>query len=279
MYRFLVLVISILLFNTQVFSQDRFLSLYLGGTHYSGDLGNGGIPRQIYPAGGIGFASEINSRMLISVSLIYGKIGGNDKFSAKTKARNLSFNSHIGEGSLQFEYNLFNLYEYPVSPFFFTGVSVFNFSPYTKISGNRVFLSPLSTEGQGFISGRKKYKQTQFSIPLGAGVSWALSYNKRIAVFIGLRRTFTDYLDDVSKTYVDYATLVANRGGDAGTLAFRGDEYNGALYPVEGTQRGNPKNKDYYYFSGISFRTKLLPPKGRSNKNNKRRGSTACPVL
>jgi hypothetical protein len=62
----------------------------------------------------------------------------------------------------------------------------------------------------------------------------------------------------VSSTYVDESLLLARRGRVASDLAFRGDELktDPQPYPLAGTQRGNPKSKDLYYFSQvkISFR-------------------------
>jgi len=76
--------------------------------------------------------------------------------------------------------------------------------------------------------------------------------NVVIAYEIGLRKLFTDYLDDVSGTYVDRAKLLAARGPDAVKMAYRGGELKGgAPYPPDGTLRGNPKTKDWYYLSGI----------------------------
>jgi hypothetical protein len=275
-----LLLIFVLFCSTNLAAQSRFFNILAGGTHYSGDLGNAPIPKLIYPAGGIGFGVELNNRMLINANLFYGKMGGHDKFNTKTKERNLSFFSHIAEFSLQFEYNLFDLYEYKVTPHFFTGVGLFNYSPYTKVGDNIVYLQSLNTEGQGFVEGRKKYKTTQFSIPIGGGITWAISDNKRLSIFSGIRKTFTDYLDDVSTTYVDYNTLLNARGGNAVALAFRGDEYNGAAYPTAGPQRGNKKNKDYYYFTGVCFRMRMLPPKRRGERNQRfKKGNTACPVI
>jgi hypothetical protein len=276
-----LLLISVLFITVNCYSQNRFLNIAAGGTHYSGDLGNAGIPKLIYPAGGIGFGVELNNRMLINANLFYGKMGGHDKFNSKTKERNLSFYSHIAEFSIQFEYNLFDLYEYKVTPHFFTGVGLFNYSPYTKVGDNILYLSSLNTEGQGFVKDRKKYKTTQLSIPIGGGITWAITDNKRISIFSGIRKTFTDYLDDVSTTYVDYTTLLNAKGGNAVAMAFRGGELGtGATYPTGGTQRGNPKNKDYYYFTGVCFRMRMLPPKRRGEKNQRfKKGNTACPVI
>ncbi len=276
------LFLYLIFFSENAFSQNRFFSIYGGASHYSGDLGNDKIPKLIYPAFGAGFTVELNTRMLVNANLYNGKIGGHDKYNPKTKTRNLSFYSDLTEFSLQFQYNLFDLYDYKLTPHFFAGVGVFNFSPYTKTeSGSKVFLQKLKTEGQGYYKNRKAYKTTQFSIPFGGGITWAFGNNKRISIFTGIRKTFTDYLDDVSTTYVDRNLLLAKSGNDALVLAFREDELiASATYPLEGTPRGNPKNNDLYLFSGVTFQFRIMP--GKRNKDKPahfKKGNTACPTL
>ena len=139
-------------------------------------------------------------------------------------------------------------------------------------------LKPLSTEGQGLVAypNRDPYSLTQFAIPFGAGIKFAINESISLAWEIGLRKTFTDYLDDLSTSYVDEATLLAERGPLAADLAFRGDELKNTpgSYPADGTVRGGPDFKDWYYFSGITASYNL--PFGNSHRDNKK-GSTECP--
>ena len=151
--------------------------------------------------------------------------------------------------------------------------------PTQKIQTATLQLIRTLTEGQGFYQGRKKYKLKQFSLPIGGGVQWAITDNFRVGFVVGIRPTFTDYLDDVSTTYIDEDLLRTRRGGVAVNYAYRGDELpDGALYPVDGTQRGNPKNKDWYYFSGLTARIRLQTKSYRKQRPVKpRRASVACP--
>lgn len=243
-----------------------FTSVFGGMSNYRGDLGGKALSlSSSRPVSGVGAIFELNHRMLIRAEMNYGKIAGTDKYDLETSSRNLSFTSRITEFSLVFEYLLFDLYEYDVSPYFFAGVGTFKFSPYTtNKAGNIIFLAEQSTEGQGFYQDRKEYKLQELALPFGGGVQWALSANKRLAFEVGIRKTFTDYLDDVSTTYVSPVLLAQNKGGTAVTMAYRGAELpNAAPYPAEGSVRGNPNNKDWYVFTGLSFRISLQP-KGRA---------------
>ena len=176
------------------------------------------------------------------------------------------------------EYALLNPYEHSLAPYLFAGISNFSFNPSTKdTSGRKVFLQPLSTEGQGFYQGRKKYKLNQYSIPFGGGVKFSFSENVRLAIEVGLRKTNTDYLDDVSTTYIDQNILLLNRGQQAVDLAFRGDELKtGLSYPADATQRGG-KSKDWYYFSGITLSIRLNG-NGNGGTSSGGKSKTGCPT-
>jgi hypothetical protein len=103
----------------------------------------------------------------------------------------------------------------------------------------------LRTEGQGLpdFPERKEYKLTQLCIPFGIGARFRVSDQFSIGAEIGFRKLFTDYLDDVSNTYVDPIKLSQASGPKAIEISYRGDEVGSHYnpYPPHGTIRGNPK--------------------------------------
>ena len=272
-----------LCFNAAAFCQTHFYAtVFAGGANYKGDLGRTSFVSNARGVWGFGFLFQLNHRMYIRTEMNYGKVSGTDKFDAKTRARNLDFVSKVTEFSLSYEYVLFDLYEYKVSPYVFIGLGTFKFSPYTKNKdGKTVFLAEQSTEGQGFYKDRKDYKLNQLSIPFGGGMQWALSPTKRVALEVGIRKTFTDYLDDVSTTYIDPALLAQERGSTAVSLAYRAAELPNALpYPADGSKRGNPDTKDWYFFSGVSFRFSIQPrTRMKEYRFKPRRAKTSCPTV
>lgn len=282
-----ILLFSFLLIGNRAISQNFFASVFAGSSNYSGELQEKRFSfSQSNLAFGIGLLFEANEKLLIRGDFTYGRISASDEFSSKNKNRNLSFYSYVYEYSLGAEYVLLDLYRYRVSPYLMTGIALYDFNPFTKDKdGNKIMLSELSTEGQGFFDGRKEYKLRQYSIPIGGGIQWAINDNKRIGIVLGFRKTFTDYLDDVSTTYVDELVLAANRGQKAANIAYRGDEVPGgsSTYPAGGTQRGNPKTKDWYYFTGITFRIRLTPKKReiefRFDTKKSRKSRLGCPKL
>jgi hypothetical protein len=148
------------------------------------------------------------------------------------------------------EYTFLDLEERTISPYVFAGVAAFHFNPYAfDTAGTKVYLRSLATEGQGLSAypEKKLYKNNQLSIPFGGGFKFAIGSRTQLGIELGLRKLFTDYLDDVSGTYADSSILAAERGPQATAFAFRGKEINAtAAYPAEGSIRGNPKNKDWY---------------------------------
>lgn len=260
-----------------------FYTFQFGGTGYQGDLQEKPLSLlQTRPVYGVGAMYEFNDRMLLHLGFLNGRIKGDDRFNPANRARNLSFQSEIQELSAQFEYNLFSLYEYDVTPYVFVGLAYFKFNPYIQEpNGSRIYLADFDTEGQGFFQDRTKYKLFQLSLPYGAGLQWAISRRVRFAASLGIRATQTDYLDDVSTTYVDKDLLIRKKGGNAPVIAYRGDQLpNGAPYPTAGTPRGDPTNKDVYYFVSASLRVRMNV-KGRtfSLDSNVPKSRYSCPVL
>jgi Domain of unknown function (DUF6089) len=270
-----------LLFVSTAQAQKLHVTVFGGFANYQGDLQDKRFTfDQSKPAFGAGLLYEITEKIYARANVTFGKLSGDDKNNAKNSVRNLSFSSPVSDIHFGLEYNIFSLYERDFTPYVFAGISNFSFKPSALDSaGNKVFLQPLSTEGQGFYQNRKPYKLNQFAIPFGGGLKFAFSDNFRIAVEVGLRKTNTDYLDDVSTTFVDEGLLLANRGPKAVELAFRGDELKSGLsYPAEGAQRGGEKFKDWYYFGGINLAIRL---NGGGNGGGGRGGGkykTGCPT-
>lgn len=244
-------------------AQSIRLHLMSGFANYSGDIQQKRFTLQ--QAKGVitaGATYDISPKFALRSEYSFAKLGAADRLNEKkaVQERNLDFQTLIKEFSLMGEYTLFDLSEQRFSPYVFAGISGFSFSPYTNTStGQKVYLNGLSTEGQGLSQypDREVYKRTQMAIPFGGGLKYALSEDVHIGAELGIRKLFTDYLDDVSTTYVDETVLRNARGATAVDVAFRGDELktNPQPYPAAGTVRGG-KAKDLFYFGQvrISFR-------------------------
>ncbi len=238
-----------------ILAQNLFVTLGGGMMNYGGDLQGKTLTfNQAHPAFTLGGAYYFNGYYGIAYTLTSGKVSGVDAIGIpKHYRRNLSFYSNIGEASVTFEANLTDIMntEKRFTPYAFAGVAAFKMDPYTyDPDGNKTFLQPLSTEGQGLpqYPDKKPYKLSQIAFPFGIGVKYAVSEKIMISAEFSLRKIFTDYLDDVSgKGYADTAIINAEKGPLAAKLSFRGDELDPPYILTPKSQRGNPDKNDVYY--------------------------------
>ncbi len=277
-----LLVICFFIPTALVAQKNFYLDLFGGFSNYQGDLQEKRFTtEQARLAFAVGGRYYLSSQIAARVNFTIASITASDLNNKKDvlRARNLNFRSTITEANLLLDYTFLDLNTSRISPYVFGGIAVFHFNPYTFDStGSKFYLKPLSTEGQGLTAypGRKNYRLTQLAIPFGGGLRWRLGDNMMLSYEIGLRKTSTDYLDDVSKTYVDQADLLSERGAKAVELAYRGNEKNGPPYPAVGTIRGSEKFKDWYYVSGLTISIGINGNKGFMGYGGNR-GRTGCP--
>lgn len=265
-------------------AQNLYVSARLGFANYQGDLkaksfsfSQGKLLASL--GARYDFSEHISARSYFTLTALQAD---DKKGTAVMQERNLNFRTKIFDWELTGQYQLFSFNDKWWSPYVFAGIGFFHFKPYTQDeNGAKVFLQPLSTEGQGFIPGKKPYKLMQIHIPLGIGAEYSLNEDMRVGLELGYRKIFTDYLDDVSDVYVDQTALLTERGAKAVELAWRGDEKNGAAYPPAGFTRGNPDYKDGYYYIALTYSMRLVLDKYRdiaglpSSRKQKRSG---CPA-
>lgn len=273
---------------SQVASSQLYIGGFVGGSGYDGDLNDKPFKR-IKPSVGATVSFPLTNRLHLRTGILLGGLEGGDKWSGTTflkQNRNLSFSSDLTEISVVGELNAFNLNKIAWTPYVFGGIAVFHFNPYVIDSGERIYLKPLSTEGQG-LSGypnRKAYSLVQFSIPFGGGIKYLIKENVLLSFELGFRRTMTDYLDDVSTTYVDENDLLQQRGLTAVQLSYRADEVPGSTseypdngYPLKSVQRGSAKYKDWYYFAGFHLNFRLNNGVGKNAAKEKK--SYGCATM
>jgi hypothetical protein len=190
------------------------------------------------------------------------------------KQRNLDFRTKIYSvyGAIEFLPTMLlsnGEYEPRFRPYVFAGIGFFKFNPQgslTDANGNKTWynLQPLRTEGEGMAEypDSKPYKLNQMYIPLGGGIKYYLSDRVNVSMEVLYRKTFTDYLDDVSKKYIDPNNFAKYLSAADADIARRiSDKAIGIIYPgmtryPAGTQRGDLKNADTYFsvVAKIGFR-------------------------
>jgi len=248
--------------KAQQFKPNTEIGILLGTSYYLGDLNTTHF-NQPLPAAGLIIRKNIDKRFAYKAEVMYLNIKSDERNSEDTIAKNrgLHFRSPIYELSGQVEFN-FLPYDpgnplYTWTPYVYSGISIFHFNPQAEDSiGSWVDLQELGTEGQGTTTlfneeteTRDKYSLIQYSIAMGGGFKIAVNPSFNIILEYGVRKTFTDYLDDVSTTYPG--------GGlrDMTSEAIYMSDPQGTHILDEG--RGDPEKKDWYSFAGITLSFKL----------------------
>lgn len=277
------LIFSVISILTIQFSFAQWqIGVFGGISNYEGDLVDK-FYQSSKGAFGLNVGYQISSRVNLRAGLTLAKVAGADSLSSHPdlRLRNLSFQSNITEFSLVGEFNTFDLDTKRWSPYVFAGFAIYHFNPYAYDKfGNQIFLQPLSTEGEGLPGyNSQPYALTQLAIPIGGGIKYNISDNVRIAFEIGVRKLFTDYLDDVSGNYAAASDLLQYKGPKAVEMAYREDEIpNGdPNYPAKGITRGSPKYKDLYYLTGIHL-TIILPESGNKPFSGSHKKGYGCPT-
>jgi len=241
-----------------------------------------------HPSELIGFRLAIN----------YGQLDGDDAyivpkggFETARHNRNQDFRTNIIEGYFAAEvYPTVILEDDPTDvtgrlrPYGLIGIGVFHYNPQGSYvdpnngSTQWVDLRPLHTEGQGFpeYPNSKEYSLTQLNIPLGVGIKYYFSEKVNLSLELIYRKTFTDYIDDVSGIYVDPNTFYTNLSPGLAPIADRMSNKS-PLRDIDGNympnaKRGDPTQKDAYFTLGVKLGI-------RFGTNREWNNSTRCPLL
>jgi len=274
---FLFFAISYATHAQRIFNQHKYeLVGGVGPTFFLGDLGGGpGIGRHSILdldflstriGGSLGLRYLLDNRFSIYAAITSGLISGNDEFTEEPSRnhRNITFRSPIWDLTARLEYKVNletrghiyllkgvrgqkgNKFTWRVN----AGLGVFYFNPKAEYEGKWYALQPLGTEGQNFMATRRPYSRVQMCIPGGIEVSYAASRYWTWSFEIGPRFTFTDYIDDVSKSYVNPDLVVAHAPDgypEEAIRYFADPNYTTTEdYGNYNQKRGNSFNNDMY---------------------------------
>ncbi len=258
-FLFILLIFSV--FTSQ--SQTLEGGIFAGGSYYIGDLNPYYHFKQTQPLFGLLARYNINNRWVLRVSISRGALKGDDSKIEYVVGRDLKFNSNITEFAGVAEFN-FKTYQTGsarnfFTPYMFGGLAIY----YSKPKVGNLELRDYGTEGQQInFDSRESYNFTNLSIPFGMGFKYGMSRRICLSFEYGLRKTFKDYLDDVSKTY--YLDGSSINPGDDNYNFIRYSDPNRTHQPY--MQRGYSKTNDWYAFAGLTLTYKiLLKPRNRCN--------------
>jgi hypothetical protein len=264
-----VFFVVIFVFTTNIHAQEPIVQegefgIGIGAGHYFGDLNTRARLNRPKIAAGIFFRKNFGNYIAARIVANYAQLGYSDIYNTQNEFmlnRNLSFNTNVWELSLRGDFNFFRFLpgdpEFNFTPYVSLGIGVFSYDPYAYLEGQKYFLRPLGTEGQGssLYPDRKPYSSMAICFPIGVGIKYAFNERFNIGLEITHRFTSTDYLDDVSKTYVDPAVFPPLPDGSPSPGALLSDRsYElGTPIGIKGRQRGVETNKDQFITAMIYF--------------------------
>ncbi len=290
----------------------NFIGFSVNALNYFGELSP--LPKHLStdlsftkPAFGFSVARRFGPRYSLQAQFLYGTLSGSDARSANPNdseaharyLRNLSFRNRIKELSVVAYFDLFeNALSYSNRPswipFAYAGLALVLHNPKAQVmetdlngndfpqKGDWVALRSLGTEGQYSTLdptdanyGIKPYSLLVIAIPFGIGSRFKLTELLDLSIEIGARYTFTDYLDDVSKSYVDLGVLnsplskamsyrTSELGSPTDPTQYTGRD--GVLYTVQngygqeqvGNIRGNKNANDIYMVTTVRL-ARIIP--------------------
>lgn len=213
----------------------------------------------------VGLRHRMSERFSINPTFSYGRLSGDDDLTLEffRRYRNLNFKTNIYELSCNLEiaiikdktgarYRLKGVRghkAYELSMYGFLGFGGFYFNPKGEYQDKWVELQPLRTENI-------RYNRLQFVVPVGVGIKYGIDRRWSVGFQYGLRKTFTDYIDDVSTVYADPDILRSNYGE---LSAYMANKSNGDFPYITavGEQRGDPTDKDSYMFAIFNLNYKI----------------------
>ena len=271
-------------FSQQWKKNRREIMAGLGASNFLGDLGGADqigthLMKDLEwsltrPQASASFRYKLATNMAIKSSLTWCRVAGNDQLTLEPARlnRNLSFRSDVFELSSVFEYSIVEekvrgrysrrSKKFPVNIYVFAGASAFYFNPKVQYNSKWIELKPLGTEGQGLPEGGKEYSLFQVAIPLGIGFKYPINKEFSIGLEYCMRKTFTDYMDDVSTVYYDPDLIRSARGELAAILSnpSTNEVIPGGTLP--GQQRGNPNYDDSFLTAQLYISYKLTTRSG-----------------
>ncbi|MBT1706008.1 DUF6089 family protein [Chryseosolibacter indicus] len=193
-------------------AQRSELGFGIGTFSYTGDLAKNYNLLNSKPAATIFYRSNLSSVVSFRAALTGGGLGASDEkrpYDAFAEERAASFSIFLMEASTVMEYHFLNWRSEKrmlrFTPYLFAGLGLFGMS--------------------GHKDKTQEYSNVQGAIPFGLGFKYVINPKWYLSLEFGARKTFFDYLDNISE-------------GDQRYKDF---------------QYGNPNDTDAYYFLGLSL--------------------------
>lgn len=236
---------------------------YVAGVNYYGDIHPLPTTRSTQIGGSLYAKANLNPYWGFRAGVFTGSIAGYDTLSDNSfqQNRRLSFESSVREVYGAVEFNFFKYIPNDddaahFTPFLYSGFGLTRVNPTTRLGGNTYSLIDAGTEGQDIDGTTEKVKPITRAQPIfliGGGLKYNISGFFTLGLDIGVRKTYSDYVDDVSTIYADNKSILKLRGEQYALLADPNQTQPNTNLYRQGDQRGLTSNDDWYYSAGISL--------------------------
>jgi hypothetical protein len=253
----------------QVIYRESELGLGIGVAQYYGDLNQSQRLNYIRPGVSIFYKYNFNSYIALKGNVSGNRVGASDALSNNIfqKSRNLSFESNVFSISANSEFNFFDYslgdFDRRFTPYMNLGLGIMHYDPYAFFGKDKYFLKPLGTEGQNLPEfSDRKYSNLAMILPVGLGFKVWMIKGLTMSGEMTYHFTNTDYLDDVSTTYIGVENFPVIDPPPpyplpAAQLQDRSVELGIPPIGVAGRQRGISGNKDQFLTAQIGFSYRL----------------------
>lgn len=230
------------------------------GTHDHKDIN---LAQTGYALGG-GIAYNYAKGLSFEFEATAGRLRADDaETDWNRKYRMIHVRTDFLETALKLEYTVPEYVKTYKGLYLNAGGGVVFYSPKAQLNGKWYNLRPLGTEGQLVDPTKSVYKKYSPVITFGFGKKFSIRNDLSLALDVSLRKTFTDYLDDVSTVYFDKDLIEAKSGTIARYFSDPANEQNGVGHP--GSIRGLSDHNDNYFFIGCQLNKSIgIRPKRRN---------------
>lgn len=209
------LLIFFVTLQTLLFSQNTEIGLFVGASVYTGDIEvspKNFLP-QTRPAVGIFARQHFSEKWAVRTLFAIGGVTGDEKkypTSKELEARGFSFKGTVAELAVLPEWRPFSFGN--VHFYTFLGLAATYVNPKSNFNDHGS-----STANPDIVADQdQKYPKIALAIPFGGGLQWNINQTTALGAELGMRKTFTDYIDGFSKSV-------------------------------------NAESTDFYFFGGITF--------------------------
>jgi len=203
---------------TQI-TQRSEIGFGLGTFNYTGDLARTYNFSNSQPAFTIYYRANMSKVISFRASFTAGKLSASDAnapIDAFAVQRNASFDIFLSEVSGVYEYHFLdwrdNIRRLRFTPYVFAGLALFNMA--------------------GVKDKAEQYSTIQLAVPFGGGMKYIVNPKYYISLEFGIRKTFFDYLDNISDGDKAYKNYQYGNGNDYDNYFFLGLTLTRTFYDI-----------------------------------------------